>query len=70
MNLFLCLFVQDHFIYALQSMNKIKLPNENLIDNNNNNNNQDSHLEEQPTTTELTSLPGVSSTFLIPNDES
>ncbi|CAF4965817.1 unnamed protein product, partial [Rotaria sp. Silwood1] len=68
------------FIRALQSMNKITLPPEvktdnnndnhnNNENNNNNNNNNNNKVEEQLMTTELTSIPGVSSSFLIPNDD-
>ncbi|CAF3456680.1 unnamed protein product [Rotaria socialis] len=71
-------------IRALQSMNKITLPSEVKIDANNNNNNNNNHnhsdeninnninnnVAEQSMTTELTSIPGVSSSFLIPNDDS
>ncbi|CAF3192173.1 unnamed protein product [Rotaria sp. Silwood2] len=71
------------FIRALQSMNKITLPPEVKTDDNNNNNNNNNNnsnennnnennnknVEEQSMTTELTSIPGVSSSFLIPNDD-
>jgi hypothetical protein len=53
-------------------MNKITLPTEIITDNNNNQNN-DHHdnkiVEEQQITTELSSIPGVSSSFLQPNEE-
>ncbi|CAF0966822.1 unnamed protein product [Rotaria magnacalcarata] len=69
------------FIRALQSMNKITLPPEVKTDANNNNNNNNhsdeninnninNNVAEQSMTTELTSIPGVSSSFLIPNDDS
>jgi hypothetical protein len=52
-------------------MNKITLPADIVIDRNNNNNeNNDQNItEEQQMTTELTSITGVSSSFLLPNDE-
>ena len=54
-------------------MNKLTLP---TADNNNNidnvdiiNENDKNNAEEQSITTELTSIPGVSASFLIPNDD-
>jgi hypothetical protein len=48
-------------------MSKITLPTEITIDDNNNNKN--TVEEQQPMTTELMSLPGVSSSFLMPTEE-
>ncbi len=63
----------DEFIRALQSMNKITLPTEVTTDNNNNNNNIDvddkTEEELQQTTTELSSILGISSSFLQPTEE-
>lgn len=63
-------------------MNKIILPPETITNDNNNNNinsdgndnnisdiHKNNNIEEQSITTELTSIPGVSSSFLIPNDD-
>jgi hypothetical protein len=62
------LFIEDEFIRALQSMDKIILPPEVTTDSNNNNN-DNTAVEEQQMTTELTSITGVSASFLIPNDD-
>ena len=57
-------------------MNKLKISDEiSLADTNNNDVTEHSHSSEEPVimemgTTELTSLPGVSSNFLDPTDES
>lgn len=48
-------------------MNKITLPLDVTADDNNNNN---STMEEPQMTSEIISVPGVSSSFLIPNEES
>jgi hypothetical protein len=51
-------------------MGKITLPSEMTTDDNNNNNNDNNITEEQQMTTELISIPGVSSSFLLPPEES
>ncbi|CAF1370391.1 unnamed protein product [Adineta steineri] len=56
---------KDEFIRALNSMNKIKLPSEILTDNNNNT----ESVEEEHITAESISIPGLSSSFLQPNEE-
>ncbi|UJR29844.1 hypothetical protein I4U23_017387 [Adineta vaga] len=61
---------KEEFIRALQSMNKIILPAEVQMDtNNNDNDNKNQAVEDLQPTIEITNLPGLSSSFLLPPDE-
>ena len=52
-------------------MKNIVVPDPLAADPNNNHDHADpdAHVEEQPMHTELTGIPGVSSSFLIPDEE-